>query len=75
VDCHAHVFHRGLKFVPTRTYTPDYDAPAEQHLAMLDKNGMSHGVIIPISIVGTDNSYTRFVTNSRIQACPLAESA
>jgi predicted TIM-barrel fold metal-dependent hydrolase len=58
VDTHAHVFHRGLTFIPQRCYTPDYDALPAQYLAMLDANGMSHGVVIPISILGTDNSYT-----------------
>lgn len=58
VDTHAHVFHRGLPFVPGRRYTPDYDAYPEQFIAMLDANGMSQGVIIPISILGTNNDYT-----------------
>ena len=58
VDTHAHVFHRGLSFIPERRYTPEYDAFPEQYLGQLDANGMSHGVIIPISILGTDNSYT-----------------
>lgn len=58
VDTHAHVFHRGLPFVPGRRYTPDYDAYPEQFIAMLDANGMSHGVIIPISILGNNNDYT-----------------
>jgi predicted TIM-barrel fold metal-dependent hydrolase len=57
VDTHAHVFHRRLNFIPNRRYTPDYDAFPEQYLAMLNANGMSHGVIVPISILGTDNSY------------------
>lgn len=58
IDTHAHVFHRGLPFVPNRRYTPDYDAFPQEYLHMLDSNGMSHGVIIPISILGTNNAYT-----------------
>ncbi|MEI7429629.1 MAG: amidohydrolase family protein [Betaproteobacteria bacterium] len=58
VDTHAHVFHRGLPFVPGRRYTPDYDAFPQDYYNMLDANGMSHGVIIPISILGTNNDYT-----------------
>lgn len=58
VDTHAHVFHRGLPFVPGRRYTPDYDATFDQYLAVLDANGISNGVIIPISILGTNNDYT-----------------
>lgn len=58
IDTHAHVFHRGLPFVPDRRYTPDYDAYPEQYLATLDANRMAKGVIIPISILGTNNDYT-----------------
>ena len=58
IDTHAHVFHRGLAFVRERGYTPKYDALPEQYLALLDANGVSHGVIIPVSILGTDNRYT-----------------
>lgn len=48
VDTHAHVFHRGLSFIPNGRYTPDYDATTEQHLALLDANGISNGVVIRI---------------------------
>jgi predicted TIM-barrel fold metal-dependent hydrolase len=58
VDTHSHVFHRGLPFVSGRRYTPDYDAFPQDYYKMLDANGMSHGVIIPISILGTNNDYT-----------------
>ena len=58
VDTHAHVFHRGLPFVPIRRYTPDYDASTQQYLETLDANQMAYGVIIPISILGTNNDYT-----------------
>lgn len=58
VDTHAHAFHRGLTFIPTRRYTPDYDATMEQYLAVLEANGISNGIVIPISILGTNNDYT-----------------
>lgn len=58
VDTHAHLFHRGLPFIPNRRYTPDYDALPADYAAVLDANGISHGVIIPISILGTNNDYT-----------------
>lgn len=57
VDCHAHVFTRDLPLVGGRRYTPDYDATIAQYLAMLDANGMSHGVLVQPSFLGTDNSY------------------
>lgn len=58
IDTHAHIFHRGLPFIPNRRYTPSYDAMLEQYLAVLRENQISNGVIIPISILGTNNSYT-----------------
>jgi len=56
VDTHAHVI--GLPpdypFVETRSYTPPA-APASGYLDMLDKTGMTHGVLIQVSVHGTDN--------------------
>ena len=78
VDTHAHVFHRGLTFIPQRRYTPDYDARPEQYLALLDAHGLSHGVVIPISILGTDNSYTVEVlkqTHGRLRGLAVVDPA
>ena len=56
VDTHAHVI--GLPpeypFVEARSYTPP-EAPAERYLAMLDATSMSYGVLIQVSVHGTDN--------------------
>lgn len=56
VDTHAHVI--GLPpaypFVAERSYTPP-EAPAERYLAMLDATGMAHGVLVQVSVHGTDN--------------------
>ncbi len=57
IDTHAHVFHRGLKLADVRRYAPGYDAPLELYLRQLDENGMSHGVLVQPSFLGTDNSY------------------
>lgn len=57
VDTHAHVFTRGLTLAGERRYAPDYDASIADYLAMLDRNGMTHGVLIQPSFLGTDNSY------------------
>lgn len=57
VDTHAHVFHRGLKFVEPRRFTPDYDAPLDAYLAHLDANGIARGVLIAVSVLGNDNTY------------------
>jgi predicted TIM-barrel fold metal-dependent hydrolase len=57
IDTHAHVFHRGLQLAPGRRYAPDYDAPLALYLEQLDRNGMSNGVLVQPSFLGSDNSY------------------
>ncbi|MBR0957586.1 amidohydrolase family protein [Bradyrhizobium japonicum] len=57
IDTHAHVFHRGLKLAPGRRYAPDYEAPLALYLEQLDRSGMSNGVLVQPSFLGTDNSY------------------
>lgn len=53
VDTHAHVI--GHTFVPDRSYTPP-PASGEQYLAMLDAVGFTYGVLVQISVHGTDNN-------------------
>jgi len=57
VDTHAHVFHQGLALANTRRHTPDYDATLAEYLGLLDAHGMSHGVLVQPSFLGTDNSH------------------
>lgn len=57
IDTHAHIFSRDLPLAPGRRYSPDYDALAEQYLSMLDSCGLSHGVLVQPSFLGTDNSF------------------
>lgn len=57
VDTHAHVFHQGLALADTRRHTPDYDATLADYLGLLDAHGMSHGVLVQPSFLGTDNSH------------------
>lgn len=57
VDTHAHIFERDLPLVEGRRYSPDYDACVEQYLAELDRCGISHGVLVQPSFLGTDNRY------------------
>jgi predicted TIM-barrel fold metal-dependent hydrolase len=57
VDTHAHVFERGLPLTQQRRYAPDYDAPLDAYLAQLDAHGVSHGVLVQPSFLGTDCSY------------------
>ena len=55
--CHAHVIGDGEEhpFVATRGYTPPAASEA-QYLRMLDGLGLTHGVLVQISVHGTDNS-------------------
>jgi predicted TIM-barrel fold metal-dependent hydrolase len=57
IDSHAHLFHRGLPLAVDRRYAPDHDAPLEAYLAELDRFGLTHGVLVQPSFLGTDNSY------------------
>jgi predicted TIM-barrel fold metal-dependent hydrolase len=57
IDSHAHVFTRALPLAGDRRYAPGYDAAGADYLAMLDRNGMSHGVLVQPSFLGADNAY------------------
>lgn len=56
VDSHAHVISGDLTYpmVITRSFTPP-PAPEDKYLAMLDALGMTYGVLVQISVYGTDN--------------------
>ncbi|MBN9430259.1 MAG: amidohydrolase family protein [Burkholderiales bacterium] len=60
VDTHAHVI--GLPpefpFVASRSYTPPEATPAS-YLHMLDATGMTYGVLIQVSVHGTDDRLMR----------------
>ncbi|WP_448206674.1 amidohydrolase family protein [Azospirillum sp. sgz302134] len=57
IDTHAHIFEVGMKLADVRRYAPDYNAKLADYLAVLDQHGMSHGVLVQPSFLGTDNSY------------------
>lgn len=57
IDTHAHVFARGLPMASVRRYSPDYDVTVDEYLARLDAQGMSHGVLVQPSFLGSDNRY------------------
>ena len=58
VDCHAHVFHRGMPYAEGAHSRPDYDYRAEQWLADMAAGGITHGVIAAASLYGAWNDYT-----------------
>ena len=55
-DAHAHVIGdaREFPFWPGRSYTP-HPASLEAYLAMLDRHGIGHGVLVQPSVYGFDN--------------------
>ncbi len=55
-DTHAHVIGAADRFpmVANRSYTPP-PAPEAAYLGMLDSLGMARGVLVQISVYGTDN--------------------
>ena len=55
-DCHCHVFGPASRFpyAEARSYTPA-DAPLEAYLALLDRLGFAHGVLVQPSAYGRDN--------------------
>ena len=61
-DCHAHVFGPYARFplAPDRSYTPT-EAPLEDYLAMLERLGLSRGVLVHPSAYGEDYSLLRNV--------------
>lgn len=57
IDSHAHVFSRELSLTAARRYTPNYDATLAQYQSQLQAHGLSHGVLVQPSFLGTDNRY------------------
>ncbi|OPA84489.1 hypothetical protein BFW87_28710 [Pseudomonas fluorescens] len=57
IDGHAHVFSQALTLAGERRYTPGYDATLADYLQHLHTSGLSHGVLVQPSFLGTDNSY------------------
>ena len=57
-DTHAHVISASdaHPMAASRSYTPP-PAPGEKYLAMLGATGCARGVLVQISVYGTDNSY------------------
>lgn len=55
-DTHAHLIGDGVRypFVSERSYTPP-PAPEQAYLAMLAACGMARGVLVQVSVHGTDN--------------------
>ena len=57
IDSHAHVFVHGLSLAAGRRYAPSYEATLDDYRAMLASLGLSHGVLVQPSFLGTDNGF------------------
>jgi predicted TIM-barrel fold metal-dependent hydrolase len=70
VDAHAHVLKRDMPLVAGRHSAPKRDASVDEYVALLDANGISHGLLTAPSFYGPDNtlltaSLRRFPTRLR----------
>lgn len=57
IDSHAHVFSRECRAVAGARYRPDYAALAPDWTALWPQAGVTHGVLVQPSFLGTDNAY------------------
>ena len=57
IDCHAHIFRRGLPLIAGAWMEPGYDFTADDYLAALDLHGVRYGVLSALSITGHYNDY------------------
>jgi predicted TIM-barrel fold metal-dependent hydrolase len=55
IDCHAHVMRRNAPLAAERHSAPKRDVTVAECLGMLDRHGISHGVLTAPSFYGTDN--------------------
>jgi predicted TIM-barrel fold metal-dependent hydrolase len=56
IDTHAHVFDAGVAATSNPRYVPGYSARLADWLALLDSHGVTHGVLVQPSFLGTDNA-------------------
>lgn len=56
IDTHAHVFLQGHPVMPNARHAPTHDALADTYVALLDRHGLTHGLLTAPSFYGTDNS-------------------
>jgi predicted TIM-barrel fold metal-dependent hydrolase len=56
IDCHAHIMAVDLPLAPEIHSRPIRDVSAEEYLSVLNKHGISHGVLTAPSFYGANNS-------------------
>jgi predicted TIM-barrel fold metal-dependent hydrolase len=55
VDCHTHVMRRDVPLAAERHSAPRRDVSVDELIEVLDRHGISHGVLTAPSFYGTDN--------------------
>jgi predicted TIM-barrel fold metal-dependent hydrolase len=55
IDCHAHVMRRNAPLAAERHSAPKRDVTVAEYFEVLDRHGISHGVLTAPSFYGTDN--------------------
>ena len=56
VDCHAHVMSMDRPLSPERHSAPKRNVTVEEYLDVLDRHGISHGLLTQPSFYGSDNT-------------------
>ena len=67
-DCHAHVYEK-ITAIPGARYIPKSKAPLEVWKKNLSEHGLSGGVIVQVSFLGTDNSELCTALNKLDKTC------
>ena len=57
VDSHAHVFLQDMPLASVRRYAPGFDATLADYMGLLATHGVTHGVLVQPSFLGTDNRF------------------
>lgn len=57
IDTHAHVFSNALRIAQKHRYVPNYDARTDHYMSLLQSHGLTNGVLVQPSFLGTDNSF------------------
>lgn len=57
VDCHAHIYHRGMRLAGAAWHSPHGEALAETFVSELDRAGVGRAVLAAASIYADTNDY------------------
>ncbi|MBI4081936.1 MAG: amidohydrolase family protein [Candidatus Lambdaproteobacteria bacterium] len=55
IDTHVHIYTADAGLIPERGYTPERWVTGDDFIQLLDENGMTHGLLVQPSVLGTNN--------------------